>query len=480
MDQSPKISINAELKRVAKNPFIVKSFMCIALSVLSVWIVFEDYKRMDTESYLNLKIFSVIVSLLLFLPTLKESLLLFRLMWHSETRVIYATLMKRVLSQANPVGIGCFDYICKLIFVFICSPCYILDIKSQNTQTTLIGLLDMLQTLVLLPLSVIVIFCSETPSDIFINLVALQAFASLDDVAAEATGLLKNRIFVERMCLLYYEWCGNEEQDEKPKKEEEVTWEEKIFLRRWQKDQEQPRQRVDVILNSILTRLKAVDKKDGYKSCAEAWEGKSLNWRDIVKQNSPVKSCEKDSSAQTQEISHCKAVAVIKSKLQCEEHSVGFKESKDAVEVVTKSFAEYNSVFDNKVPENYERENDQKQNNIKPLFEDFKTKQVKKEKLEIYQEKLVGPSHIKILRVSFEGEESDSNKIESQLRTILKMTPDSCKYLRTEKRNNGKGFNAYFQIDLYEKTLNTMLEEMVKLNNDKIVNLKILETCCVV
>merc|ERR1719357_98419 len=68
------------------------------------------------------------------------------------------------------------------------------------------GVVDMVQTLVLLPLSFIIIFGSEKLADIFVNLVALQAFAFLDDIAAEAMGSGKDNEFLNKLTWLYYDW----------------------------------------------------------------------------------------------------------------------------------------------------------------------------------------------------------------------------------------------------------------------------------
>ena len=45
----------------------------------------------------------------------------------------------------------------------------------------IVGLIDFIQTLVLIPLAFVVNFSAGSPTDIFIDIVAVQVFANLDD-----------------------------------------------------------------------------------------------------------------------------------------------------------------------------------------------------------------------------------------------------------------------------------------------------------
>ena len=52
---------------------------------------------------------------------------------------------------------------------------------ENDLYLVLVGLIDFVQTLVLIPLGYVVIFASECPTDVFINIVVVQVFANLDD-----------------------------------------------------------------------------------------------------------------------------------------------------------------------------------------------------------------------------------------------------------------------------------------------------------
>lgn len=51
-----------------------------------------------------------------------------------------------------------------------------------------VGLIDFVQTLVLIPLGYVVIWASECPTDVFINIVVVQVFANLDDEFVRSFG----------------------------------------------------------------------------------------------------------------------------------------------------------------------------------------------------------------------------------------------------------------------------------------------------
>jgi len=74
----------------------------------------------------------------------------------------------------------------------------------------IVSLLDKFQTLCLFPLTVVVIFTSNSGAEIFVNLVAVHVFGNLDDVFASDVTTKKSEI-LNRMSKLYFRWNDPEE-----------------------------------------------------------------------------------------------------------------------------------------------------------------------------------------------------------------------------------------------------------------------------
>jgi len=69
-----------------------------------------------------------------------------------------------------------------------------------------ISIIDVFQTALLFPLAVVIIFVSETPIDVFVNVVALQVFGSLDDIIAYALSNQSRKGNILRVFDLYFKW----------------------------------------------------------------------------------------------------------------------------------------------------------------------------------------------------------------------------------------------------------------------------------
>jgi len=250
------------------------------------------------ESNLTLKTLALTIKFLLFIPTIRDSTIVMQVMmgtgvWGSRDEITDEILNRRPLTGFFIFGLASVLFVPLLLVLGVfgkdaVNNCvnrlgvqYVIfkgDISPYVVAgAVFMGVVDMVQTLVLLPLSFIIIFSSESPADIFVNLVALQGFAFLDDIAAEAMGSGKDNEFINKLTWLYYDWDMTLNNREKEYQQREK----KNAKNKWQQVQKF-QQRIDVALNSVFARLKAVDDQNGLTSCLDALQGRSPHWNDIV------------------------------------------------------------------------------------------------------------------------------------------------------------------------------------------------------
>jgi len=98
---------------------------------------------------------------------------------------------------------------CFLIFCCPCSWCCLFCAQgcSSRCLAAIIGTTDIAQCFTLFYLTIVVIWTSETSVDIFVNVVAVQVFANLDDLFAYAISNRRMEIWKETS-KLYIKWIG--------------------------------------------------------------------------------------------------------------------------------------------------------------------------------------------------------------------------------------------------------------------------------
>merc|ERR1719189_396620 len=78
---------------------------------------------------------------------------------------------------------------------------------SARCAAAVIGTTDILQTLILFPLTAVVINTSESGVDVFVNVVAVQVFANLDDIFAYGITDRREEMW-KYTSNLYFKWIG--------------------------------------------------------------------------------------------------------------------------------------------------------------------------------------------------------------------------------------------------------------------------------
>jgi len=190
-------------------PFLAKAFLQIVMASFSVVVMVLGYPLMDYDKNYTLKVCGVIFS---------EGLLVFAFYEAIITAVVLlaerSTRKEMEDDAMDDKTDFCVNILIGIIFLVISPlfiPCLIVAlIFAQNKRwygaSILIGLIDILQTALLFPLAVVVIFVSETPIDVFVNVVALQIFGNLDDTIAYALSYKFRKEIVRKLMDLYFKW----------------------------------------------------------------------------------------------------------------------------------------------------------------------------------------------------------------------------------------------------------------------------------
>jgi len=171
-------------------PLFAKGLLAGIFIIVSVYITYDGYATMTNDMFV-LKWLMTILSWSLTFPALYQTTLV--------TLTFTALAREKIvdeLSQRRPpyiTGMVALAMTVLLPFflpiLIIFGPCIestgILKgfgIEDQGDfWLVLTGLIDFVQTLVLIPLGYVVIFASACPTDVFINIVVVQVFANLDD-----------------------------------------------------------------------------------------------------------------------------------------------------------------------------------------------------------------------------------------------------------------------------------------------------------
>ena len=92
------------------------------------------------------------------------------------------------------------------VIEFLCPKTVFRAFHIQDFWLILVGMIDFVQTMVLLPLAFVIIYGADSPSDIIVNIVAVQIFACLDDdfVSAFANPLEAKIEALETYCSKKY------------------------------------------------------------------------------------------------------------------------------------------------------------------------------------------------------------------------------------------------------------------------------------
>jgi len=187
-------------------PILAKMFLQMVMGVFTVVVMVLGYPLMDYDNDYTLKVCGVLFSEFLLLFAFYETVI--------TAKALFAVGSTRQEIEEDAIANINF---CLIVFIgilwIVLSPllilfiiCICIFVNPSNTAAVLIGIIDVFQTALLFPLAVVVIFVSETPIDVFVNVVALQIFGNLDDIIAYALSYNFRKEINRRALDLYFKW----------------------------------------------------------------------------------------------------------------------------------------------------------------------------------------------------------------------------------------------------------------------------------
>jgi len=211
--QTANPNSDAKLKGLNKRTFIAKTFACIVLTAMSIYVIVEYWTEMETSTNLFFKTLGCIFSFILLAPSVYDTFVMaWLLMSLFDGDVANKTHDNYIADINEEIEPWCFVLVmsglifcCPLSwsFVFYRWGC------TYPVAGSVVGFVDVIQTLVLFPLTVVVIFTSESGIDIFVNIIAVQVFGNLDDIFAYAVTSRRSEI-LKKTSRLYLNWLGGE------------------------------------------------------------------------------------------------------------------------------------------------------------------------------------------------------------------------------------------------------------------------------
>jgi len=200
---------DAKLEGLKKRTFVAKSFVCVLLVLVSIYVMVDNWSEMETSSNYLFKILGCSVSFVFLIPSLYDAALMaYMLMFLFDTdNATHDLFFEHLNEEFKHCCFGC-------CFLTICCPlAWSLTFYAYGCSFPVagmvVGFLDIFQTLLLFPLSVVVIFTSESGVDIFVNVIAVQVFGNLDDIFAYTMTDRRWEIW-KYTSTMYLRWLGGE------------------------------------------------------------------------------------------------------------------------------------------------------------------------------------------------------------------------------------------------------------------------------
>ena len=174
-------------------PVIVKGVIAALLAGFSGYIVYDGINKgeVDYSTMYMFKSLAFALSVVLTLPQLYQTTLMSLTFVALGRDAIFEELQQtRHPCVAFAIAIGLtvvVPVVLPLLLVggLLCAP-LLPYFGVTDLWLVIVGLIDYMQTLVLVPLAYVVVFSADAPPDIFVNIVAVQVFANLDDAFVEA------------------------------------------------------------------------------------------------------------------------------------------------------------------------------------------------------------------------------------------------------------------------------------------------------
>jgi len=211
--QAPNPNPDARLEGLVMRTFVAKTLACVVLTSMSLYVILQYWSEMDTSTNMVFKSLGCCVSFLLLAPSVYDAgVMSYLLMSLYESDVGGRTHDDYLSSLHEEYSLRA--YLAIIAALVFCFPCTIgmsiyLDGCAFPLAGAVVGFVDLVQTLILFPLTVVVIFTSGSGIEIFVNLVAVQVFGNLDDIFAYAVTNRRSEIW-KHTSKLYLNWQGGE------------------------------------------------------------------------------------------------------------------------------------------------------------------------------------------------------------------------------------------------------------------------------
>jgi hypothetical protein len=166
-------------------PLFVKGVLAAIFTVFSLYVASDAWATMDFEMGI-FKLLTFSLSFALTLPQLYQTTLMTLTFFALGRNRVFQELQQRrhprhVFLIATALTLALPIVLPGLIVSAIFLGPHLRSHGMRDPWLVVVGLLDFIQTLVLFPLALVIIFSADAPSDVLVNIVAVQVFAGLDD-----------------------------------------------------------------------------------------------------------------------------------------------------------------------------------------------------------------------------------------------------------------------------------------------------------
>lgn len=192
---------NSKAKGLVWRTFMAKTFACLVLTGMSLYIVTEYWPTMNKSTHIGLKITGCCISFLFLVPSMRETMFLIATLVGLNEEESLEDFMKDTEDWSR------FYFMC----VMLCCPCSVAYMAKVRPPAWIaigfiIAFVDSIQTLLLFPLAVVVVMSSDSEVEVLVNIVAVQIFANLDDLFAYGISKYLGHKVLDSTSALYVDW----------------------------------------------------------------------------------------------------------------------------------------------------------------------------------------------------------------------------------------------------------------------------------
>jgi len=207
-DQDAIPNLDAKLGGLKRRPLLAKTIICVVLTMMSVYVIYDNYLLVN-PSYPIFKFLGVLLSYLLLGPSLYDAYLMGHMLISMGDNEFHDEFFEKVENDWGNHCCWCCGANCFLICCCPLSWCCLFRNEGLSARCTaaVIGTTDICQTLILFPLTAVVINTSESGVDVFVNVIAVQVFANLDDIFAYGITDRREEMW-KKTSKLYFKWIG--------------------------------------------------------------------------------------------------------------------------------------------------------------------------------------------------------------------------------------------------------------------------------